>query len=284
MVLALALAMAEDAYGFLPGFKNMHDLEKIQQAVATAEQRLGISPGYSVMHRHRFITTLECLRRVVPMGKQLRVIDVGVWPGYQSVALHECGYRVTGIDLHPGRLGSLPFPIQAQDLNVEPMLRVEPETFDAIVATEIIEHLDPARISDVLVGSQRALVPGGWLLMTTPNRHYLGSFGRSRVHGTDADGHGHTREYTIAEIRAMFGPGWGRVSVRTIDAYRGVGIISTREYYRPLWQWWRHPRRLHNLVKFGLGLIQRICPAVRDTIVVLAQRPKIDSRQSTSPK
>jgi SAM-dependent methyltransferase len=241
-------------------------------AVQAAEEFLGVTPGYSVLHHRRFIVTLETIMQVLPPSPAVRVADLGVWPGYQSYALQSAGYAVTGYDLLPDRLPRLPFSVRQQDFQRHPALDAEPSRFDAVVATEIIEHLDPTILPAFLSGIHRALRPGGVVFLTTPNRRYLGSWFRPRVHGTDAEGHGHTHEYIASELQTLFTADWTDVRVKTIDAYRGIGTISTQEYYRPLWHWWRHSRRLHNLMKLMMSGVQAVCPPWRDTLVVTARR------------
>ena len=246
--------------------------QSVKSAVTQSEHTLGITPGYSVMHRRRFVFTLEKLNKKIPPSSTTRVADLGVWPGYQSLALHNAGYQVTGFDLKPDRLPSLPFPVFQQDFNQTPELQTEPKSFQTVIATEIIEHLSPDIMPQFIAGIHKSLAPGGCVLLTTPNRNYLGSLFKSRVQGTDTEGHGHTHEYTVSELRKLFNEDWTDISVQSFDAYRGVGTISTTEYYLPLWRWWQHPRKIHNLVKLLMGIVQFIFPPVRDSIVVMTRR------------
>lgn len=242
-----------------------------RQAVQDAEQLLGVTPWYSILHHDRWVKTLALIERLSPPSTHRRLLDIGVWPGYQSLALHLLGYEVMGTDLDPHRLPALPFPVAQLDLNVSASLPGAPQSQDMIVATEIIEHLEPQRVPAFFSAAHEVLRPGGCLVMTTPNRNHLGARFQPRVRGTDAAGHGHTHEYAPQELRHLLAAGWRHVTVRRWSVYGQVGTVSTREYYRPLWAWWRHGRRLHNGLKLAGTLIQAACPPVRDTLVVVAR-------------
>jgi ubiquinone/menaquinone biosynthesis C-methylase UbiE len=47
------------------------------------------------------------------------------------------------------------------------------ETFDVICMWEVIEHTPVGTESEVIAESQRVLMPGGCLLLSTPNRHFV---------------------------------------------------------------------------------------------------------------
>lgn len=240
-------------------------------AVRDAERQLGTSVGYSILHRNRWIKTLKYLEKFCPPTTHRKLFDVGVWPGYQSLALQHMGYEVLGLDLDPSRLPKLPFLTHAFDLNQQDHFPIPDHSLDIVVATEIIEHIAPERLPVFIAAARAALRPGGYLLITTPNRRHVGAIMKPRAGGTDAAGHGHTHEYTVSELRAYFISGWQDCSIDQVDMYSGVGKVTNENYYRPLWQWWRHPRRLHNGLKIVSGLAQALVPLVRDTLVVVAQ-------------
>ena len=240
-------------------------------AVNDAIDQLGETEWYSVLHRGRWTKTLQLLERYAPVQTHRRVLDVGVWPGYQSVAIAKLGYEIRGLDLQPNRLPALPFEVEAVDLNIGNRWPVADHSMDVVVATEIIEHLVPEQVTHVMVEAQRVLRPGGIILITTPNRFHLGATFHARVRGTDTEGHGHTKEYTVDELRKLVSRDWNILVVRAVDVYSGVGKISNHQYYRPLRQLFQHPRRLHNILKAVGGTVQWIFPWTRDTVILVAQ-------------
>jgi SAM-dependent methyltransferase len=99
--------------------------------------------------------------------------------------------------------------------------------FDAVVCMELLEHLtySPAHL---LHEANRVLVPGGGLVLTTPNAlaaQLLARVLRGRSIGEPYSGYGptgrHNREYTSAELEALLhGANFaGEVRAANIDGY-----------------------------------------------------------------
>jgi 2-polyprenyl-3-methyl-5-hydroxy-6-metoxy-1,4-benzoquinol methylase len=95
-----------------------------------------------------------------------RVLELGAGSGAMSLRLSDRGLDVTASDLFaesfkPGHLRFV-----AADLNAD-FARQFPDGFDAVMALEIIEHLENPRH---LLRQVRALLPvGGQLVLSTPN-------------------------------------------------------------------------------------------------------------------
>ena len=107
-----------------------------------------------------------------------RTVEFGCGTGRLiTLPLRAWGYDVTGVDLDEvsiehGRVllreaGLDPEALQAIDL------KELPGTFDAVIASEILEHLDDDELRDSLALIHDRLAPGGKLLVTTPNGYSL---------------------------------------------------------------------------------------------------------------
>lgn len=95
-----------------------------------------------------------------------RVLEFGAGSGAMSLRLADLGFRVTASDLFPESFKPSDVPFVAADLNGA-FAAQWPQGFDAVMALEIIEHLENPR--DVL-RQIRALLPvGGQLVLSTPN-------------------------------------------------------------------------------------------------------------------
>jgi len=169
-------------------------------------------------------------------GERIRILDVGVAYGIYDVVLKRMfGFEVYGID-HPANMNSYcRYPIQQgiQILPCDPIYEKLPyadETFDTIIASEVVEHL---LISPkVLFSKIYPLVkPGGKLIVTTPNFASLhnitlvirgfnpaGQFpdkdflNRKEI----IDPRVHPREYTVREIEeALLDSGFKIFSIQT---------------------------------------------------------------------
>lgn len=106
---------------------------------------------------------LEVLRERVRPGA--RVADLGSGSGALALRMKDAGYDVTAVDRD---VSGTPEGIEAleADLN-EGVPELAAGSFDAAVAVELVEHLDsPVAFLRTALG---LLVPGGWLLVSTPN-------------------------------------------------------------------------------------------------------------------
>ncbi len=98
------------------------------------------------------------------------ILEIGCGFGYLTFALWKRGYRVLGIDLSENavqaataRFGNLYRCASLEQLAADPTQR-----FGAVVLTEVIEHVEaPIEFMRAIL---RVLVPGGVVIITTPNR------------------------------------------------------------------------------------------------------------------
>ncbi len=142
-----------------------------------------VRPGgyvqWEYLSRQRLLSTRVARRA----SGGIRVLDIGCGYGTLSLTLREAaGLDVAAMDILRERVMSVvskrasrPPPARGRlDLlmgNAERGLPFRPATFDAVVATEVLEHLDePARM---LAEVHRVLRPGGRFYMTTPNAEAL---------------------------------------------------------------------------------------------------------------
>ena len=137
-----------------------------------------------------------------------RVLDLGCGSGNLVYELARLGNRVAGLDLNrkavlfsKDRCHGLRAQFAVGD-GVE--LPFSDQQFDATVIMEVIEHLSEQAAKHVLRELRRVTRPGGWLLVTCPNRKSLWPL-IERV--LDAfhlvprlRGEQHQQEFSIAEL------------------------------------------------------------------------------------
>ena len=124
---------------------------------------------YLASREDAYWAVAESLRR---LGAR-NVLEVGCGMGYLTYALSRAGYNARGIDISEAavraataRYGNLYTAVSAEAFAADGDAR-----FDAVVMTEVIEHLEHPL--DVIAGALRLLNPGGHLILTTPNRSYF---------------------------------------------------------------------------------------------------------------
>ena len=128
---------------------------------------------YLEVHAGRYKETLALLGP----GKGLQLLDVGAFPGHLTLLAHHQGYQVKGLTGSAEsstslnqiirRLAQQKIPVAIADVESEPFPYAD-ESFDVVLASEIIEHLhfNPFRL---LRESFRVLKPKGRVVLSTPN-------------------------------------------------------------------------------------------------------------------
>jgi 2-polyprenyl-3-methyl-5-hydroxy-6-metoxy-1,4-benzoquinol methylase len=131
-------------------------------------------PGYTSAYRLRFLEALDLISKSVPRGAH--VLDVAAAQGNFSIALSQLGYRVTWNDLRTDLADYVRLKARDVDIELEYLtgnifdLGLQTK-FDAILATEIIEHV--AHPNEFLSKLAALLVPNGVIILTTPNGEYF---------------------------------------------------------------------------------------------------------------
>jgi 2-polyprenyl-3-methyl-5-hydroxy-6-metoxy-1,4-benzoquinol methylase len=112
---------------------------------------------------HQFVSGL--VGTLLPKGAS--ILDLGSGSGAMCLRLKDMGFTPTGCDLVSENFrlhGKVDF--LTANIN-EPLPAEMREKFDCVIGTELIEHLENPR--HLIRQCQRALKPGGLLILTTPN-------------------------------------------------------------------------------------------------------------------
>lgn len=155
---------------------------------------------------------------------KVRILEVGSGLGYLTYALKKAGYDCLGIDVslravEAARRDFGDFYVQ---MDIMEMSTEKEETFDFIIATELIEHV--ANPKALVEKAQSLLKPGGRLILTSPNKDlYPDCF----VWHTDLPPV-HLWWFSKNSMRAL---AWHlRMTVRFVDFSKFYGWRSRRSY------------------------------------------------------
>lgn len=138
---------------------------------------------------------LEWIDEFIDCKREPRVLDLGAGKGWYSLYLAERGCNVTSIDIEPQFDREDVILIQA---SLEEPLDFEDETFDYVLAWDIIEHVENE--TQLLNEINRVLNEEGLLLASVPNADdsRIADSYLTYCHFKDKT---HEREYTVKELR-----------------------------------------------------------------------------------
>jgi SAM-dependent methyltransferase len=179
-------------------------------------------------HYHRYLWA-------APMVSGRRVLDLASGEGFGAAILADGAESVIGVDLDEPTVEHSRRNYEAPNLSFRiasalDLSEFEPGSFDAVVAFEMIEHVDDhARL---IAEIDRVLAAEGILILSTPDR----------VMYSDAEGQSnpfHRRELTEAELRELLGRHFAHVALwgqRTtsgsrISALDGVGTEAAQAVF-----------------------------------------------------
>jgi len=147
---------------------------------------------------------------VAAVGRGKRVLDLGCRSGALTRHFLE-GNSVVGLDVDTNALErAAALGIEPVQANVEETLPFDDGSFDAVVAGELLEHL---QFPDALVAEiRRVLRPGGVLAGSVPNAFRVQSRLRFLRGKPPEDDPTHLRMFSPAAVRELLA-GFGRVEL-----------------------------------------------------------------------
>jgi len=139
------------------------------------------------------------------------VLDVGAGNGMLSLAVAQKGKSVTAVDFSEVALAKAPVPTLCR--SADNLAGVEDRSYDLVLSTEMLEHLDEATYQGALREFNR--VARRAILITVPNRElfreHLGVCGEC---GAQFHIWGHQRRFTPTDLQSLF-PDFAPVSIVT---------------------------------------------------------------------
>lgn len=152
------------------------------------------SPAYHWATAHPPDSYAYITPRVLRIVERLhvnRICDVGSGNGALVAALHEAGYCVAGVDpdeagvaLSREHCAGVNFYALSVEDDASPVLRGEGSVFDAVVSTEVVEHLYSPHLLPIF--ARKLLPAGGYFVVATPYHGYLKNLALAVLNKWDA--------------------------------------------------------------------------------------------------
>lgn len=197
-------------------------LERAREAITEVGKLIdhGAMKEYFSVSENRYAHYLAAAETC--LDKQASILDLGNAPGHAAIGLWKLGFRlIQGINLNAEWRALYPtsdwlrtFNVIEHDIEAADLPFLD-QSFDAVLFTEILEHIAVRDPSAIVAEMRRVLRPGGVVIFSTPNignisniyalMHGRNVFWRPELFYGSLDRH--NREYTIDEVEACFAQG-----------------------------------------------------------------------------
>ena len=147
----------------LPGYDRY---ERLRLALPASERPLDLLASREDV----YWGVREALQQLLASGRRPRILEIGSGVGYLTFALHQAGCDILGIDHSTEAVerATATFGPLYRVASAESLAASELGGFDAVVSTEVIEHLQDPK--GFVRDAAALLAPGGMLVLTTPNK------------------------------------------------------------------------------------------------------------------
>jgi 2-polyprenyl-3-methyl-5-hydroxy-6-metoxy-1,4-benzoquinol methylase len=236
--------------------------------------------GYTYSYLNRRQKILDAANRLLAKGA--KILDVAGAHGNFSLPLAEQGYNVVWNDIRAEMEGYVKEKYESGNIEYRPgncfdLAEKYRNAFDAIIATEIIEHV--AHPDKFLKGLSELLKPGGYILLSTPNGKWLtnklprfSDFANPEIFESQQfkpDGDGHIFLLHPDELRSL-------------AEKAGLKVVEFELINTPLLNAQRHVAKLlHYIPKGAVNLSEKILTLLPDALkqyityitIVVYQKP-----------
>lgn len=102
-----------------------------------------------------------------------RILNIGIGPGRLERLLLARGWRVASLDPSAKSLASLAGESVDARVGYAQEMPFDAGGFDVVVASEVLEHIEPGTRARALQEIARVMAPGGWFIGSVPYRETL---------------------------------------------------------------------------------------------------------------
>lgn len=168
-------------------------------------QNEGAASFEAALPRYRYL--LSGLRKRIKFPGA--VLNIGVGSGKLEGLLLEAGYKVSALDPDARAIGKLSGMGVDAHTGVAEQLPFGDGMFDAVIASEVLEHLDKNNCILAISEIRRVLKPGGYFLGTVPYQEQLADNLTVCPHcGERFHRWGHRQTFDAPYLTALFADGF----------------------------------------------------------------------------
>ncbi len=174
-------------------------------------QNEGVASFEAALPRYRFL--VKALRK--NCRGPARVLNIGVGSGKLEGMLKEAGYTVAALDPDEGAISKLRAAGIDARVGVAERLPFESASFDAVIASEVLEHLAPEQCEQAVSEIARVLKSGGYFFGSVPYEEPLADSLTVCPHcGEHFHRWGHRQSFSRSQLLRLLG---ARLDVVTLS-------------------------------------------------------------------
>ena len=188
-----------------------------------SEEFLWDSPAATPAHEYLFPTIRAWLKQAGARS----VLDLGCGNGALTSAFGREGFEMTGMDVSESGIAiaarNFPKILFEHSEMATPLADRLRQTFDAVIAVEVVEHLLLPRL--LFERAKEALRPGGVFIVTTPYHGFLKNLALALTNKFDTHWHplrdyGHVKFFSRETLSQLFSE-----QALTVERFARVGRI-----------------------------------------------------------
>ena len=181
-----------------------------QEKIWAYFQNEGVASFEAALPRYRYL--LKGLRKNTRASA--KVLNIGVGSGKLEGLLMQAGYSVAALDPDENAISKLASIGIDAHTGVAEHLPFEDGSFDAVIASEVLEHLESDNCHQAISEIRRVLKPGGYFIGTVPYQEHLADNLTICPHcGERFHRWGHRQTFDKKQLASLFVNGFELVSL-----------------------------------------------------------------------
>lgn len=147
-----------------------------------------------------------------------RILNIGIGSGRLERILLERGWRVATLDPSAKSLAARAAAGTDARCGYAQEMPFDSGVFDVVVASEVLEHIEPATRARAIAEAARVLAPGGWFIGSVPYREVLADQ-EVVCPGCDKVFHrwGHVSSFDVPDLQAELSRAFAEVHCRRLS-------------------------------------------------------------------